>query len=148
MESFSLPGFRHAFSIQVRWSDMDSLGHVNNARFLTYIEDARLNYIQTLQLRDARPDRPGLIIAKIVIDFRQPLFVNDEVVLFSRCVRLGKSSFDMEQWIMRRKDGDFQIIAQATVTVVVYDYSVNHSAPIPDDWRTRIKAYEIAPPSE
>jgi acyl-CoA thioester hydrolase len=144
----SLPGFRHSFPLQVRWSDMDAFGHVNNARFLTYMEDARFSYINTLGLRDSRPDRPGLIIAKIVIDFRQPLFISDEVIVCSRCVRLGKSSFDMDQWLARRRDGDLQIVAQATATVVVYDYTANHSAPIPDEWRALVKVYEITPPSE
>ena len=149
MQSITLPeGFRHTFPMQVRWSDMDALGHVNNARFLTYIEDARLNYINTLGLRDHRPDRPGLIIAKIVIDFRQPLFTHDQVTIFSRCARLGKSSFDMEQWITRRRDDELQIVAQATATVVVYDYIASKSAPIPDDWRTLVKTYEVAAPSE
>ena len=144
----SLAAFRHTFPVQVRWSDMDSLGHVNNARFLTYIEDARLNYIQTLGLRDQRPDRPGLIIARIAIDFRQPLFAGDEVILYSRCSRLGRSSFDMEQWIMRRKQDEDQIIAQASATVVVYDYAASKSAPISDEWRALVKAYEITPPGE
>jgi acyl-CoA thioester hydrolase len=148
MESLSLPGFRHTFPLQVRWSDMDSLGHVNNARFLTYIEDARIDYTQTLHLRDLHPDRPGLIIAKIVIDFRHPLFVGEEVVVFSRCARLGSRSFDMEQTVTRRKDDDLQIIAQATATVVVYDYATSKSMPIPEHWRTVIKDYEVSAPNE
>jgi len=144
----SLSGFRHAFPLQVRWSDMDAFGHVNNARFLTYMEDARFSYITTLGLRDNRPDRPGLILAKIVIDFRQPLFAKDEVILYSRCSRLGGRSFDMEQWITRRKEAELEIVAQATVTVVVYDYAANKSAPIPDEWRTLVKVYEVVAPAE
>ncbi len=144
----SLPGFRHSFPLQVRWSDMDSLGHVNNARFLTYSEDARFSYIHGAGLRAVRPDRPGLIIAKIVIEFRQPLLISDDVIICTRCVRLGKSSLDMEHWVTRRKDGDLQIVAQATATIVIYDYDANKSTPIPDDWRALIKAYEIVAPSE
>ena len=147
MDSVTPPaGFRHQYAIQVRWSDMDALGHVNNAKFLTYMEQARWNYVDGLRMRDDRPGRLGMILAKVTIDFKLPLFSGDEVHVFTRCVRLGNSSLDMEHWVARRKDDQLEIAAQATITAVVYDYAASRSAPIPDEWRARVKAYEIAPP--
>ncbi|MEO8397725.1 MAG: thioesterase family protein, partial [Chloroflexota bacterium] len=63
-------------------------------------------------------------------------------------VRLGKSSLDMEHWVTRRKNDDLQIVAQATATIVIYDYDAQKSTPIPDDWRALVKAYEVVAPSE
>jgi acyl-CoA thioester hydrolase len=148
MESLVLPGFRHHFPLQVRWGDMDALGHVNNAVFLTYLETARLNYVQTLGLRDGRADRPGLILAKIVIEFKTPLFAADDVHVFTRVTRLGGRSFETEQVIARLKAGRLDTAAQAATTVVVYDYAAGKSTPIPDEWRALVKAYEVAPPQE
>jgi len=49
---------------------------------------------------------------------------------------------------MRRKDEQLELAAQATVTIVVYDYTSNQSTPIPEEWRATIKQYEPAAPSE
>lgn len=142
------PGFRHHYPLQVRWGDMDALGHVNNAVFLTYLEQSRLSYVKQLGLRDERPDRPGLILARIAIDFKQPLFADDDVHVFTRVIRLGGRSFETEQWVMALKSGQLTVAAQATTTVVVYDYAARQSAPIPAVWRTLIRAYEVVPPQE
>ena len=138
-------GFRHHLAVQVRWGDMDSFGHVNNAVYLTYLEMARIDYATSLWQRSLEN---GLIIARVAIDFKLPLFVGDDVHVFTRTSRLGKRSFDTEQLIMRRKDGQTELAAQATVTIVVYDYTSNQSTAIPDEWRALIKQYEPAPPGE
>lgn len=139
-------GFHHHYPLQVRWSDMDALGHVNNARFLTYLEQARIHYVNELNLWGGTTDRLGVIIARVEIDFKLPLFASDDVHVFTRCARLGKRSFDTEQWVARHKGEQLEVAARAVITVVVYDYRSNQSAPIPDEWRALIKAYEVAPP--
>lgn len=145
-ESITPPeGFQHHLAVQVRWGDMDAFGHVNNASYLTYLEMARIDYATSLWERRLEN---GLIIARIAIDFKLPLFVGDDVHVFTRTSRLGRRSFDTEQWIMRRKEGQLELAAQATVTIVVYDYTANQSAPIPDEWRSVIKQYEPVTPSE
>jgi acyl-CoA thioester hydrolase len=146
MDSLVYPeGFRHHFPVQVRWGDMDAFGHVNNAKYLTYLEMARIDYSTSLWQRSRER---GLIIAKIGIDYKLPLFAGDDVHVFTRTVRIGNRSFETEQWIMRRQEGELQIAAQAFVTIVVYDYSANQSAPIPDAWRAAIRAFESRAPSE
>lgn len=136
-------GFRHHTPIQVRWADMDALGHVNNATYLTYLEQARIGYFNALGLWDGSMDKLGLIMARVVLDYRVPLVASDEVHVFTRCARLGGKSFDTEQVIARRaKDGSggIEIAAQGTITVVVFDYAANQSAPIPQAWRDKLLA--------
>ncbi len=134
--------FRHRYPIQVRWGDMDALRHVNNATFLTYCEQARIHYFG--EVMGGRGETPGLILARVVIDYKLPLVASDEVSVHTRCSRLGRSSFDMTQWIMRGDDP----AAQAVVTTVVYDYSIGKSTPMPELWREKIKAYEPTAPDE
>ncbi len=140
MDSLTPPeGFRHHLAVQVRWGDMDAFGHVNNATYLTYLEMARIDYASSMVQRS--PER-GLIIARIAIDYKLPLFAGDDVHVFTRTSRLGTRSFDTEQQVMRRRDGLLELAAQATVTIVVYDYTSSQSAPIPDEWRAAVQAYE------
>lgn len=135
-------GFRHHVPIQVRWSDMDALGHVNNARFLTYCEQARIDYFVALTLWSGEQDKIGLIVAKIVLDYKLPLRFGDDVHVFTRCSRLGNRSLDTEQLVVRVKEGQTEVAAVGTITGVVYDYVQNQSAPIPEAWRARILDYE------
>lgn len=149
MNSIPLPeGFRHHYPLQVRWSDMDALGHVNNARFLTYMEQARIHYVNSMRLWDGTTDKLGLIIARVEIDFKLPLFAADDVHVFTRTARLGKRSIVTEQLIARRKDDQYETAARGVITIVVYDYSANQSAPIPTEWRALVSAYEVVPPEE
>lgn len=135
-------GFRHHIPIQVRWSDMDALGHVNNACFLTYCEQARIDYFVSLNLRNTGQPEPGLIIAKVVIDYLLPLYAGDDVHVFTRCSRLGGRSLETEQQVVRVKQQQIQVAAKATITVVVYDYDNHQSTAIPAAWRMNILEYE------
>ena len=141
MDSIPPPeGFRHHLALQVRWGDMDALGHVNNAVYLTYLEQARLDYAKAYW--QGQGDGIGVIMARIAIDYKMPLVASDDVHIYTRCSRLGNRSFDMEQWVMRWKDGALEIAAQATTTVVVYDYDSQQSVLIPEVWREIMQSYE------
>lgn len=145
----SLEGFRHHTAIQVRWGDMDALGHVNNAAFLTYLEQARVGYFAELGLWDGSAQGVGLIMARVEMDFRLPLFAGDDVHVFTRCARLGNRSFDTVQQIVRRTSaGALEVAAPATITIVVFDYAAGHSVGIPDTWRRSLREYEPWPPAE
>lgn len=141
-------GFRHHVAMQVRWGDMDALGHVNNAVFLTYLEQARIRYMEEQQLWDGSGGGQGVIMARVELDYRQPVLSDDELHVFSRCVRLGNRSFVVAQQIDRVRDGQQAVAAQALTTAVAYDYRSGQSTPVPEEWRQRIRAYEQVPPLE
>lgn len=139
-------GYRHETPIQVRWADMDALGHVNNATYLTYIEQARVRYFGELGLWDGSINQLGLIMAKVTLEFRMPVFGTDDVYVYTRCARLGNRSFDTEQIIARRLNDDtLETVSFAVVTVVVFDYKASKSTPIPEAWRKSLIAFEPAP---
>jgi acyl-CoA thioester hydrolase len=144
-----IPDFRHSTEIQIRWGDMDALGHVNNAVYLTYLEQARVQYMADMRMWDARVSRMGLIMARVVLDYKLPLLATDRVAtVFSRVSRLGNKSFDMAQLITRRVNDEYEIAAEGTITLVVFDYPANQSIAIPEEWRAAFKAYEPLNPSE
>jgi acyl-CoA thioester hydrolase len=135
------PGFRHAVPMPIRWADLDSLGHVNNALYLTYLEQARIHFINALEIWDGKPDKIGMIMAKVVMEFKLPLVANDEIVVYTRVARLGNKSYDTEQHIVRHNDGQTELAASALITIAVYDYRIGQSVIIPDDWRQRLAAH-------
>jgi acyl-CoA thioester hydrolase len=121
----------------VRFSDLDPMGHVNNAVYLTWIENARIEFLRALGAFD-KPDTSEMtmILARAEVDFRAPLGFGDEVDVGVRTARLGTKSFDLEYEL---RSGD-TIAASAKTVLVAYDYHSNSSKEIPDEWRRRLAA--------
>jgi acyl-CoA thioester hydrolase len=129
--------FRFSTSMEVRWRDVDALGHVNNAVYLTYLEQARVRYFEVVGLgfgTDA-----GMILAEITCTYRSPLSLSEQVTVWMRVSEFRNSSFIVEY---RIAGGDGRLAATARSVQVCYDYEANHAVPIPDRWRAAIAAYE------
>jgi acyl-CoA thioester hydrolase len=120
---------------QVRFRDLDPMGHVNNAVFLTYIESARVAFLRQLGAAPTLEDM-SIIVARIEIDFRAPVRLGDEVEISARVSRFGDKSFDLDHEL--RVEG--RIVAEAKTVLVTYDYSKREAVPIPRDWREKLAA--------
>jgi acyl-CoA thioester hydrolase len=119
----------------VRFRDLDPMGHVNNAVFLTYIESARAAFLQHLGAVQTLEDL-AIIVARIEIDFRAPVRFGDEVEVGVRVSRFGEKSFDLEHEL--RVDGT--VVAEAKSVLVTYDYERREPVAIPDEWREKLAA--------
>ncbi len=137
-------GFRHLIPMTIRYGDMDTLGHVNNAKYLTYIEMARISYFRDLQMWDGAQNQTGAIVARITMDYKLPLTIADGTVeVWTRCSRLGTKSFDLENLIITRRGGDEGLVAAQSVTVMVsFDYQNDATIAVPQAWRDLMTAYE------
>jgi acyl-CoA thioester hydrolase len=137
-----LDGYKHRTPVTVRFADLDATGYVNHARYQSYMETARARYYTDLELWDGRPGGIGPIMAKVVVEYHLPLTLGDEIVVYSRCARLGSKSYDMEHIIARCNDNQAEAAVHARVTVVMYDHRNGHSVALPDHWRRNVSAYE------
>ena len=136
-------GYRYSTTIPIRYGDMDTLGHVNNAKYLTYLEQSRISYIRDRGLWDGSLSAQGLIIARIEIDYRAPISMDDgQAVVWTRVSRIGNKSFDMTQVVLVERGDHLLTAAEAKTVVVVYDYPAAATAPIPDPWRVLITNFE------
>ena len=119
----------------VRFRDLDPMGHVNNAVFLTYIESARAAFLQHLGAVQTLEDL-AIIVARIEIDFRAPVRFGDEVEVSARVSRFGEKSFDLEHEL--RVGGT--LVAEARTVLVTYDYERREPVAIPEAWREKLAA--------
>ncbi len=133
-----MEGFSFTCRREVEFRDVDLAGHVNNAVYLTYLENARLAY-----LRDALGDdflyELSLILARIEVDFRSPARLGEALEIGARVTRVGTKSFDMEHEI-RASDG--RLVLEARSVLVAYDYTAEAPMAVPDEWRRRIADVE------
>jgi acyl-CoA thioester hydrolase len=136
-------GYVYHTPMTVRYGDMDALGHVNNAKYLTYFEHARISYIQQHHLWDGALSPRGLIVAKTTIEYKLPLALSDGTVdIWTRVCRLGNKSFDMEHLLMVQHSSEAKIAATGLIVMVAYDYAANQTIDIPTEWRKLLIAYE------
>ena len=89
-------GYRYHQTLEVRPGDTDMFGHVNNAKFLTYMEHARLQYFEDVIGGDRKAGKESVILAEVTCTYKEPLFFKDVVDVWVRVVRLGNKSFDTD----------------------------------------------------
>jgi acyl-CoA thioester hydrolase len=124
-------GFDFVYRDTVRFRDVDAMGHVNNAVYLTYLEDARIAF-----LRPMGADVPEMILARAEIDFRAPLAEGDQLEIGVRPVRVGTKSFELQYEV---RAGE-KLAAEARTVIVSYDYSAGRAVAVPDHWREQLAA--------
>ena len=118
---------RHEHPVQLRWSDPDSLGHVNHARALGLIEDARL------AMNDGAVAGGSIILARLEVDYLRQLYyrVGERPLVASWVTRIGTKSVTMRQEL--HQDGEVAIRADAVL--VMFDFATDTSRPLTDEER-------------
>jgi len=148
-DSRDVPGdFAHRHEVEVRLSDTDAMGHVNNARYLTYVEIARVAYYEQVTGNALPIGAPGaeegMILAEIRVTYRSPAFYGETLTVETRVERIGRSSFGMVHRITAPESryGSARLVAVADSVLVSYDYADEKPIPVPDEWRTAMEAFE------
>jgi acyl-CoA thioester hydrolase len=116
----------HEKPIEIRWRDVDAYGHVNNAVFLTYLEEARDEWLE--RALGAEGDAWDYVIARIEVDFRRELTLEDDRIV-SRCAlhSLGSSSIRTREEL-RTLGGE--VAAEAEAVLVARDRETRRSRPL------------------
>ncbi|NOZ34696.1 MAG: acyl-CoA thioesterase [Chlorobi bacterium] len=118
---FKKENFKNKVQILVRYDDLDTLGHVNNKTYLSYLEESRINYLsEVLNLKKNSLDF-DVVVGRIDIKYLFPIFLNDDVDVYTRISRIGERSYDFECYVVKNKNNKIQTCAFASVTLVSVD---------------------------
>jgi acyl-CoA thioester hydrolase len=140
--------FAHRHAVEVRLSDTDAMGHVNNARYLTYVEIARVAYWERVTGRmlpiGVHGAEEGMILAEIRMTYRSPAFYGETLTVETRVERIGRTSFGMVHRITAPESryGAARLVAVADSILVSYDYADECPIPVPEEWRDAMAAHE------
>jgi len=137
-------------AIQIRWRDLDALGHVNNAVYLTYFELARLAYIRALLGADTTIDPRTLlpvdfqfILAEVTCHYRSPATLGDQLAATIWGSQVGRKSFVFEYQIKDEVTG--RLVAEGCSTQVWFDYTANESRSVPAEIVARMEGLQGTP---
>lgn len=134
-----MQGYKYNKPIEVRYADADMMRHVNNAKFLTYIEHARGEYFTQSCNWDWY--KMGMMLARMEIDFKKPILLNSRPVVWIRTVRIGKTSFTQQNIIAELGQPE-AVYAEATNVMVHVDYTTSRPLPVPEKVKEAIRQYE------
>ena len=134
--------YRFYHPIEVRYGDLDPQGHVNNAKHLTYFEQARIAYLIELGLFTKNQSfmEIGVILADVHITYFAPIYYGQNIKVGVYISKLGNKSMTWEQNILDAETG--KELAKGEVIMVTYDYKEEKSVSIPQEWREKITMFE------
>ena len=128
--AFSMP-------IDVRFADLDALGHVNHAVFVTYLEHARTRWWRDYLAGRTFNDE-GFLIARVEIDYRKPILLQDEVRVELRCSHVGHTSFSLAYKLLRAKDD--VVLAEGQTVQVMMDFATQRPRAVRPQTQAWLKA--------
>ena len=131
--------FNHQMLVQIRFSDIDMLGHVNNAVYMNYFDMAKTKYFQAVHNAEDW-SRLDVVVASVNVDFLHPVFFNEDIIVKTKITRLGNKSFNMIQHIELADSGEVKTISRSVM--VGFDMTTNSSKPLTECWKKQVREFE------
>ncbi|MFC4049190.1 acyl-CoA thioesterase [Actinomadura syzygii] len=124
MQQTDLPEaeYRHVYEFNIRFGDIDSQGHVNNVKFLGYLEDARLEMFHGDPVRKGEKPVRGMVVSRHEIDYRLPLLPTVYPIRVETWVTEARAASFKLAYEVRDDDN---VYAEATSTMVAFDPETN-----------------------
>jgi acyl-CoA thioester hydrolase len=133
--------FHFYHPLEVRYGDLDPQGHVNNAKYFTFMEQARISYVRHLGLWHGDSFlNIGMIMADAQATFKAPILWGQSIRVGMRIGHLGTKSMHSFYRIEDAQSG--QNFADGSSVLVAYDYEAERTIPVPDEWRRVISEFE------
>jgi len=130
---------RHTAKVHIRWDDLDAFGHINNAVYLTYVQEARADFTWfSRQKAGKSPLLADMVVARAEVDYIEPIYEGGmEIECQIWITRIGNSSFEMEYEIIH----EGVIRARAKTTQVAVSLETKRSRPLSDEEREFLSGY-------
>lgn len=141
MYNFAMTPYRFKYPISVRYSDLDPQWHVNNARFLSFAEQARFAYLVELGLFDGKSfwDLP-LIVGDVHCRYLVPIDPGVTIIVETGVISIGNKSLLMGA-VITSEDGSV-VHAEIETGMVAYDYRSKKAVQISDELRKTLESFE------
>lgn len=132
--------FKNRLSIQLRFNDIDMVGHVNNTVYFNFFDLGKTSYFEAVKGSCIDWMQTDIVIRHIEADFQHPTFLNDEIEVCTAVVKLGNKSLMMEQHII--DVNSHQVKCTCNTVMVGFDRRTNSAIPISEEWKCAIRIYE------
>ena len=121
--------------ITVRFSDIDMAGHVHNSNYLSYFEQARIDFLTAITGPNWNWKKKGLLIGRIEVDYILPLYLRDAVYIKTCCDHVGNKSFTLSYELFKEVDGKTLLCTKGRSILICMDFLEEKSVPIFKEWK-------------
>lgn len=132
--------FRHRINLQMRFNDIDILGHLNNTVYFSFYDTGKAFYLEAINDGKMNWQRVESVIANVDCAFISPIYFAEPIEILTRCLSVGDKSLKIEQMLRNRETG--QIKSLAHTVMVAFDPDTKKAVAVPKRWREGISAYE------
>lgn len=139
MDNISLQDFRHHVPVQLRFNDIDILGHLNNTVYFSLYDTGKALYMKDLGLRAAGQSVPDTVIANINCSYIKPIHFDDKIEVLTRCKSIGNKSYTLQQVLVDDK-GDVRSICETVM--VRFDNNTGLTTEVTAEERGKIEDFE------
>ena len=132
--------FKSSLPIQIRFNDIDALGHINNNIYLSYFDLGKIEYFENLKSSYVSWTDGIIVVARLEVDFIQPVFYKETIAVDSKILKVGNKSAIFLQQI--RNTLTNEVKCKCTSVIVAYNPKTMTSMAIPEIWRRGMSEYE------
>lgn len=129
----------HKTKVQLRFNDIDILGHLNNTVYFSLYDLGKAMYMEEAGLREPGPAAPTSVIADVHCTYIKPVHYGDDIYVTTRCSEVGEKHFTLYQEMI---DGEGELRSKCSTVMVCIDPVTQTSAPLPTDFRQKIESYD------
>lgn len=123
-------------SIELRWSDQDLLGHVNNAKLMTLAEEARIRSLDRLRRQYELPGPLDMVLRTTHTDFLRPVMYEDAIKIMVWISRIGNTSYVMQHELIQNGE----VCVNVEAVVVMFDSEKQAPMSLPDEVRAAFES--------
>lgn len=131
--------YKHSVPVQLRFNDIDSLGHVNNSIYFSFYDLGKIRYFSTVRPEMKEIRDIDLVVANVNANFLMPIFLQENVSVQTTTISIGNKSVKLAQRIVN-DSGDIKAVCETIL--VGFDFKSGETKLISDEWRRAIEAYE------
>lgn len=125
--------------VQLRFNDIDILGHLNNTVYFSIYDLGKALYMQEAGLRHGGREKPNSVIADIHCSYLEPIHFDDKIYVTTRCSRIGEKSYTLDQMLV---DDTGTVKSRCETVMVYFNPETGKSEVLPEDFRKKIEDYE------
>ena len=138
-----LADFHHSIPVQLRFNDIDILGHVNNIVYFSLYDLAKARFLETMRKGHIDFRKVECVIANINCSYIKQIRFGEEIEVLTRCIRLGERSFTLQQCLVEIPTREIRSVCETVM--VCFDPETGKSAPMSPELRSALIAYEDLP---
>ena len=131
---------KHTYPVQLRFSDVDQLGHVNNSVYFSLYDLGKTAYMRDVLGERVDYRRTSMVVANLNANFFAPVFFTDRLAIETSTVHLGNKSFVLWQRAVCEYSGEVK--CECRTVMVAFDVETHQAIPIPQAWKEAIARFE------